>query len=131
MGLEQQRAVGCCVLHNFSLLPGCFPGCPRATRLCAGQGYRHTHRRLWALGQGPSTPCCVVSAAVVALQLAKMVKRPVMSIISQQLFNFQNGVSLYVQKHPSLVGTRFGELAHLFPDGIVMGLVDTTTGTAR
>lgn len=75
--------------------------------------------------------CCVVRAAVLALQLAKMVKRPVMSIISQQLFNFQNGVSLYVQKYPQLVGTRFGELAHLFPDGIVMGLVDTTTGAAR
>lgn len=60
-----------------------------------------------------------------------MVKRPVISIVSQQLFNFENGVSTYVHYYPHLVGKRFGELAFLFADGIVMGLVDRITGTAR
>lgn len=65
------------------------------------------------------------------LQMAKMVKRPVISIISQQLFNFENGVTLFVHYYPHLVGSRFGDLAFLFPDGIVMGLVDRATGKAR
>jgi hypothetical protein len=30
-----------------------------------------------------------------------------------------------------VVGHRFGELAYLFPDGIVMGLVDRISGKAR
>jgi hypothetical protein len=64
------------------------------------------------------------------VQLAKMVKRPVISIVSQQLFNFENGVSMYIHSYPQLVGRRFAELAFLFPDGIVMGLVDTITGRA-
>lgn len=64
------------------------------------------------------------------MQLAKMVKRPVISVISQQLFNFQNGVSMYGQYYKHLCGTRFGDLAYLFPDGIVMGVVDMVTGRA-
>ncbi len=59
-----------------------------------------------------------------------MVKRPVISVISQQLFNFQNGVSMYVHYYRHLIGTRFGDLAFLFPDGIVMGVVDNKTGKA-
>jgi hypothetical protein len=43
---------------------------------------------------------------VLALQLAKMVKRPVISIVSQQLFNFENGVNCYVKTFPDLAGTR-------------------------
>jgi hypothetical protein len=34
------------------------------------------------------------------LQLAKMVKRPVISIVSQQLFNFENRVSIFVHYYP-------------------------------
>lgn len=34
------------------------------------------------------------------LQLAKMVKRPVISIVSQQLFNFENRVSVFVHYYP-------------------------------
>lgn len=76
--------------------------------------------------------CCADTVcADVVLQLAKMVKRPVISIISQQLFNFENGVSLYIHCYPHLVGTRFGDLAYLFPDGVVMGLADRATGKAR
>jgi hypothetical protein len=48
-----------------------------------------------------------------------------------QLFNFENGVSLYVHHFPQLAGTRFGDLAYLFPDGLVMGMVDRRTGTTR
>ncbi|WIA29180.1 hypothetical protein OEZ86_011691 [Tetradesmus obliquus] len=66
-----------------------------------------------------------------AQRLAKMVKRPVISIVSQQLFNFENRVSVFVHYYPHLVGHRFGELAYLFPDGIVMGLVDRISGKAR
>lgn len=65
------------------------------------------------------------------LQLAKMVKRPVISVVSQQLFNFENSVSTYVHFFPHLVGRCFGELAFLFPDGIIIGLVDRITGKAR
>eukprot|EP00775_Hariotina_reticulata_P013650 gene13650-13773_t len=65
-----------------------------------------------------------------AQRLAKMVKRPVISIVSQQLFNFENRVSIYIHDFPHLVGRHFGDLAFLFPDGIVMGLVDTVTGKA-
>lgn len=32
---------------------------------------------------------------------------------------------------PAVVGHCFGELAYLFPDGIVMGVVDRITGKAR
>jgi hypothetical protein len=60
-----------------------------------------------------------------------MVKRPVISIVSQQLFNFENGVSIFVHYYPHLVGRSFGQLAFLFPDGIVLGLVDRATGKAR
>lgn len=77
--------------------------------------------------EGELVPCC----CVYGLQMAKMVKRPVISIISQQLFNFENGVTLYVHYYPHLVGSRFGDLAFLFPDGIVMGLVDRATGKAK
>lgn len=76
---------------------------------------------------------CIASSGAPRTQLAKMVKRPVISIISQQLFNFENenGVSVYVHYYPHLVGTRFGDLPYLFPDGIVMGLVDRATGKTR
>lgn len=45
------------------------------------------------------------------VQLAKMVKRPVISIISQQLFNFENSVNIYSHIMPQLEGCAFGELA--------------------
>eukprot|EP00879_Flechtneria_rotunda_P022358 GHRR01023589.1.p1 GENE.GHRR01023589.1~~GHRR01023589.1.p1 ORF type:complete len:344 (+),score=117.29 GHRR01023589.1:359-1390(+) len=60
-----------------------------------------------------------------------MVKRPVISILSQQLFNFENGVSIYVHYFSKLVGARFGDLQYLFPDGILMGVMDRVTGKAR
>lgn len=40
-------------------------------------------------------------------------------------------MSLYVHHFPQLVGTRFGDLAYLFPDSIVMGIVNKRTGTTR
>jgi hypothetical protein len=64
-------------------------------------------------------------------QLARMVKRPVVSILTQQLFDFENCVSLFVHHFPGLVGIRFGELAYRFPSAIVLGLVDRDTGRAR
>jgi hypothetical protein len=40
-----------------------------------------------------------------------MVKRPVISIISQQLFNFENSVNVFAQAFPCVTGCTFGELA--------------------
>jgi hypothetical protein len=36
-----------------------------------------------------------------------MVKRPVISIVSQQLFNYENGVNTYVQHFAELAGCRW------------------------
>lgn len=65
-----------------------------------------------------------------ALRLAKMVKRPVISVVSQQLFNFANSSSLYVQQFPQVVGTQFGDLARMFPDAIVLGVVHSNNRKA-
>lgn len=62
------------------------------------------------------------------LQLANMVKRPVISIVSQQLYNFENTVNVYAQRFPELVASQFGDLAFRFPDAIVLGVVNDITG---
>ncbi|KAF8072953.1 hypothetical protein HT031_000613 [Scenedesmus sp. PABB004] len=66
-----------------------------------------------------------------AQRLSKMVKRPVMSVVSHSLFDFDARVAVFVHYCPSLVGARFGDLPHSFPDGVVLGVVDRLTGRGR
>lgn len=106
-----------CVVHTHKYTPHC--RVLRSTVVAARQN------------KGERSVASTTDCSSAVLQLAKMIKRPVISIISQQLFNFENGVSMFVHYYPHLVGYRFNDLAYLFPDGIVMGLVDRTTGKAR
>ncbi|KAF6262463.1 hypothetical protein COO60DRAFT_628176 [Scenedesmus sp. NREL 46B-D3] len=63
-----------------------------------------------------------------ARRLARMLKRPFISWVSQRLWAFDSRCSLFMHAAPGLTGTRFRSLAFLFPDAIVMGVAHMSSG---
>lgn len=57
-----------------------------------------------------------------AQRLATMVKHPVISVVSQRMFNFENSSTNFMHHFPALEGRRFGDLAFMFPDATVLGV---------
>eukprot|EP00775_Hariotina_reticulata_P003585 gene3585-3850_t len=64
-----------------------------------------------------------------ARRLARMVKRPFISWVSQRLWAFNSRCSLYIEAvPPELSGTRFRHLPYLYPDGIILGVAHINSG---
>ncbi|WIA42759.1 hypothetical protein OEZ86_008702 [Tetradesmus obliquus] len=63
-----------------------------------------------------------------ARRLARMLKRPFISWVSQRLWAFDSRCSLFMHAAHDLTGTRFRSLAFLFPDAIVMGVAHMASG---
>jgi hypothetical protein len=64
-----------------------------------------------------------------AVRLAKMIKRPVLSMVLQRMFNFEHRSSLYVAHYAEVEGMALGDAAYMFPDAIIIGIMDTTNHT--
>ena len=57
-----------------------------------------------------------------------MVQHPAVADVSKALWSFASPSQVFLDKIPGLVGTRFGDLALRFADGLVLGLLNRRSG---
>ena len=69
-----------------------------------------------------------VDRLVVQCRLARMVQHPAVADVSKALWSFASESQIFLDSMPQFVGRPFGDLALMFGDGLVLGLLNRRSG---